>query len=528
VVDVVAVTDADGRTATAPIHVGPGVTVTPGTGKLWPYQKQAFTATGGGGTFTYNLTANSSGGHIDANGNYTAGPNGGTDDGIEVLDALGNRGTASIHVIGTLAIDPPYTIVGPGETLQLNCAGGQQPLDWKLTANPSGGQIDATGNYVSGQTTGSDVVTVTDAAGNVGMAAVRVHAPAPGGFMPAPHQSDQVENKGGLVLDIPLLVTITYSNDPQRKNVEKLGQYLVHSNWLQQVGAEYGVGMGNEAEVELNEKGPTDVTDNDIQGLIAGWIADGTVPTDPNDEAIYAFYVPPNTHASLNGQDLCTVTGGGYHGEGTTDTGTSFTYAVLAPCPQDGFSALQILQLAAAHEFMEAATDPRVYTDPAYYDSSDPNDPWNQIGAEIGDLCTFAPNVLVDGFLLQTIWSNESARSGQSPCVPEPGPYYSVSASPWTMQPVAAGQSITFTLTGWSTAALAPWTIQASASDASCCVGFNPMITLGTDTLGNGDTTTLTITVPADAPSQSAELIYISSSQGGTDEVDALVGVFVP
>jgi hypothetical protein len=527
--DVVTVTDSSGRHASAMVRVGPGVAILPAGVALRPFTAQSFNASGGsGGGYKWSLGANPSGGTIDAQGRYTAGAVGGVDDSIIAMDSLGNSATIPVHVIGVLAVTPGFMILQSGGALRFTASGGQGDYQWTLSANVSGGAIDASGNYQAGSRGGTDVVRVSDAAGDLGAAAVRVRAPLPGGFVPAPHEERQIPPQGAALLSHATLVTITYSNDPERNAMEMLGAYLMQSNWLIQVGAEYGIGWGGQINVELPALAPHSLTDDAIQTNIANWISDGTLPGNPNGQFFYAMYLPATTRETLNGADLCNFSGGGYHSEGAANDGSSFSYSVISPCPDPQLSPLQLLQVATSHEFIEACTDPLPVTQPDYMIPAGSPDPWVQIGGEVADLCTYAPSVSVDGYELTSVWSNASSASGDGPCVPAADGYFSVSASPSTMQPVAAGQSVTFTLTGWSTAPMTQWQLYTAPVAAACCTPFTPSVDLAAMSIDNGGTTTLTIGVPAGTPSQSASLVYISSSTSRTNAIANVVGVYVP
>jgi len=84
---------------------------------------------------------------------------------------------------------------------------------------------------------------------------------------------------------------------------------------------------------------------------------------------------------------------------------------------------------ATSHEFLEASTDPHFYTAPAWRNIDTDHFIWGDTpGAELGDMCEYvdaAFQPLVNGALVQRIWSNTSAAAGHDPCVP-------VLATPYT------------------------------------------------------------------------------------------------
>ena len=87
------------------------------------------------------------------------------------------------------------------------------------------------------------------------------------------------------------------------------------------------------------------------------------------------------------------------------------------------------------------------------------------------------------------------------------------------MQSVAAGQSFTFELKGWSTAPVAPWMLSADAISSPLAGGasFDPKPTLDTTMLQNGQSAHLTITVPTGTASKASTLIFVTSSRSLTD-----------
>src|SRR5262245_1684496 len=63
-----------------------------------------------------------------------------------------------------------------------------------------------------------------------------------GGFVTADHEPfPQLENAGGPILEHAQLVTVTYPDYPYTADVEAFGDWVVGSDWLTIVGAEYGV-----------------------------------------------------------------------------------------------------------------------------------------------------------------------------------------------------------------------------------------------------------------------------------------------
>jgi hypothetical protein len=169
VTDVVKVADSLGKSATATVKVGPGITITPVTAVLAPMSSITFNVSGGSGSgYQFALGPNGSGGTIDpTHGDYRAGATGGTTDVVTVTDALGNVVTATVTVGPGLSISPATAVVPPRGPIALVATGGQGPYVFAVTQNGSGATVDASsGAYVAGAMPGAtDIVTVTDANG---------------------------------------------------------------------------------------------------------------------------------------------------------------------------------------------------------------------------------------------------------------------------------------------------------------------------------------------------------------------------
>jgi hypothetical protein len=131
-------------------------------------------------------------------------------------------------------------------------------------------------------------------------------------------------------------------------------------------------------------------------------------------------------------------------------------------------------------------------------------------------MCEREKPVQEGGFALHRSWSNAAAAASNQPCVPSPEGtgYFNVSASPSTVQTVAAGSTVTFTITGWSNEKVASWPmllLAASGSDISL-TDMNP--TLDDYTGQNGKTATLTVQVPKTA--QSSQFGGVNIMSGDT------------
>jgi hypothetical protein len=278
------------------------------------------------------------------------------------------------------------------------------------------------------------------------------------------------------------------------------------------VGKEYGVTAGTEEAIPVTDTAPGSITDTQIQQFINDKITAGTFPSPApttNGTPIYMVYFPSTTTVTDNksGGTSCSNGGfAGYHGAGSNN-GTKFAYAVIPDCG----SGLNDVTSTAAHELIEAATDPWNTPDDGYYLDVAADDLWNgAAGDEVADMCDFEPLTTEGSWQLERSYSNAAAAAGTSPCVPVPAGdvYYNVSATPKTVQTVAAGKSFTFTITGWSTAAIAPWAIQTAPADSA---DFDPKATLSVQTINNGLTATVTLTAPANAKTGTLGAAFVVS-----------------
>ncbi len=181
VTDVIQVVDSLGNLATAKVTVGAGIGISPKSASLPPRASASFTATGGSGVgYSWSLSANASGGVVDAaTGAYAAGPTGGVTDVVQVKDSLGNVATRSVSVTAGISIMPATASLPPRASVVFSALGGAGTgYSWSLSAHASGGVIDAaTGAYTAGPTGGvTDVIQVADSLGNIAQRSVTITA----------------------------------------------------------------------------------------------------------------------------------------------------------------------------------------------------------------------------------------------------------------------------------------------------------------------------------------------------------------
>ncbi len=130
---------------------------------------------------------------------------------------------------------------------------------------------------------------------------------------------------------------------------------------------------------------------------------------------------------------------------------------------------------------------------------------------ELADLCEYYAVSENNNYVAQRIWSNKAAAAGTQPCVPSFGePYAAVSPSPDGVITLEPNQKIEITLSGWTDVPTQPFSINAENYGPSLLMAtFNPTYSLSTDTLQNGQTAKLTISVPAGTPSGSVGQVVI-------------------
>jgi hypothetical protein len=356
-----------------------------------------------------------------------------------------------------------------------------------------------------------------DAGGDGGTGLDGGDAGSDGGFQPGLHADfPQIPNHGQGSIGSPQLVTVTFQSASTA--LHSFGDFVVGSQWLTTVGADYGVGLGSHlAAVTLDIAAPSHTTEGQVGQLLLDLIRDGGLPPPGlpdgggNPMAIYMVGLPAGTSATFGGGPVCGSVGdgtsiGGFHWSASGNQ-LKFPFAVIPTCA--GESAAEITE-AASHEFIEAATDP--FPNNGWI-LSDGTSPWSYLPGEVGDFCNL--ETTVEGTTtLQRIYSNSAATAGGSPCVPLPdSPYYGVTATP-PATTIAAGSTVAIQLDAWSQQAVPPWHLGWSELG-----DFNAAPVLGMTSVQNGDQTTLSLTVPATASSGSHVLILVYSYLNPTAEL---------
>jgi hypothetical protein len=352
----------------------------------------------------------------------------------------------------------------------------------------------------------------------------------------------QVLSAGGSVIANPKVVAITFAGEDRADDIEAFVAGIGATSYWHDATAEYGVGpLTALAPVRLTETPPANTTDQEIQAWVAGKL-DGTHPefATPSLDTIYAVFYPATTTITQGGSKSCSAFGG-YHNEAPLKAGLNVAYAVLPRCTDPRLGMFDYLTSAASHELIEASTDPRPLTDPAYGTLDDAHFVWERFlgGAETGDMC--AQNVNADykpadfPYTVQRNWSNASAAAGQDPCVPaDPSmPYFNAApATPmddmaltfaqqeidtkgWTL---SVGESKTIALELFSTAPTeTPWQIDAfdMSSLRSGMKSSSLAFSFDSSTGQNGSTVQMTVTATGVSTSRLGASTFIIRSKLG-------------
>lgn len=322
----------------------------------------------------------------------------------------------------------------------------------------------------------------------------------------------QVTSFGGPIMAHPQVVPIFYSDDPDASTLMSFSRWVVTSDWLADVGTEYGVGPGSVlGTVQLPMPAPASLTDAQVVDLVFQGIAAGSLPK-PADgnlgNVLYVLHLPAQTTETAGNESSC-VDFGGYHSAARRN-GVELSYAVIVTCPNNSLrlSSAEWREYVMSHELIEAATDPVPGNHPAYR-LNDLTSPWISTGGELGDLCEFSGRRVFrdSGYVVQRSWSNIAAESGD-PCVPIPAStvYFNLRVDGRFPPRIPIGGHQTLQIAGWTTGMVPDWMLQAIPAKPG-----QVTLTLGTTQLNAGKTTTLDIAFPATTRSGTVASFYVYS-----------------
>jgi hypothetical protein len=357
----------------------------------------------------------------------------------------------------------------------------------------------------------------------------------PGGVMP------QVIQFGGPVLTAPVVQPIFFGSavDPETEPyVEGFLPALASSTYWPGVVDEYGIGaLTVMPSIVSTDAVPSKDSDmaayltSQLDGTHSGWpLADTT-------QTIYMVQLPEN----IGYAGACSSFAG-YHSEVSNGTTTGFSYAIIANC--GGSDALDQVTDTISHELVEAATDPKVISAPAFETVDQEHIAWSRAaGAELADMCewsTAESDRLVGNYLVQRIWSNKAATAGTDPCVPAaPGMYFNSapelgqvsvgsSAVPTLGVTVALGSGIEIPFKLFSDQPGSAWDV--AAIDGAELFGDEPSLEVEYGSVysgSNGDTVTIRVNRKKAAP-KGGNLLFVEDKPSGDDQtVSSYWWVFV-
>jgi hypothetical protein len=267
-----------------------------------------------------------------------------------------------------------------------------------------------------------------------------------------------IQNAGGApVLDKPVVVTVTWSDDPLVATMQDYGDKIGATDFWTATTSEYGVGAatsGATNHVNITTTPPATISTTDVENLVKANAGAGTNGWPAaTKETIYAVYLSPSSKFQDNGQDNCQQFAG-YHDTVYAASGsTPLIFAVIPHCT--GSTEVDIEE-TAAHELVEAATDPIVRQSdgsgarPTWFGFDDDHVNWEVMDAlqeEVADACEFFTSSNVQEaapfpYWVQRSWSNKAAKAAHDPCAPGlTEPYYNLTLFP------AEEQAITVDLT---------------------------------------------------------------------------------
>ena len=235
---------------------------------------------------------------------------------------------------------------------------------------------------------------------------------------------------GGPVLANPIFVPVTFDGDPLRGPIDDFVASVGCTSYWRSVVPDYGVGDAYvAAPVHLSTTPPPAIDDTGFGAYIEQLLSLKVLPAPIDGRTLYVFVFPEATQLGLQGQPGC-QSFLGYHDEAQLSDGHVVSYAALPRCSPIGqLDDAETLTAVTSHELMEAVTDPRPFSNPAYFYPEEDGIAWALgSGGEVGDLCAFdygaydyqsaffEPNDYP--FWVQRQWSQKSAFFGHDPCQP--------------------------------------------------------------------------------------------------------------
>jgi hypothetical protein len=250
---------------------------------------------------------------------------------------------------------------------------------------------------------------------------------------PAPHPAlPQVVNFGGPVIANPVVYPIMFANEDATRAAtlaDFLAQFGASTHWTATT-AEYGIGPMTVTPAIIESATGAFLNDTDIQTWLAGKLNADDVAFPPVDaNTLFVLFYPAGVQITLGGFTSCSGFGG-YHSETTLDDAHSnlvVPYVVVPNCATPGDpNGINNTTAVTSHELVEASTDPRFRSAPAYSQVDNDHLAWfyGVGGGELCDLCAEDPASYVplasSPYVVQRCWSNLAAAASHDPCVPDP------------------------------------------------------------------------------------------------------------
>lgn len=376
------------------------------------------------------------------------------------------------------------------------------------------------------------------------------------GYEAFPPDFPTIGNQGGPIFAKPRVVTVTWASDPQAATFRAFDQAIGASSYWKTVTGEYGVGPATNVDVTISSAPPAQWQDTEIdawvkqeaQSSTSGWPA-------PDGETMYIVYLPASVQLTSMGQPACQAYSG-YHTDLSTNPDIAYALVPEACYQGTGYSLVDNATSSAAHEIVEAATDPFPSQSPAWigYDGDHLAwEFWTQWQDEVVDACEFSNYAYFkEGsdlpYLVARVWSNASAQAGHDPCVPLlAGAYFDVApqglealgvqalgsdgatvqsftSKGWHVSP---GQTATVSVGFFSDAPKSAWSVEVTEGD--CCTMPAGLLEISPTTLTgkNGDVGQVTITVKKAPAAGNVIPLSFTSGDGTTQHVrPAFIGAY--
>jgi len=234
------------------------------------------------------------------------------------------------------------------------------------------------------------------------------------------------------VLEEPRVQPIYFPGFPYASGIDTFFQRLATSTYWPAVVTEYGVGdLTALPGYATNVPVPATLSDIDLLGLLIQVLNEGNATLGaPRADTIYALFLSPDSTLTMQGQSFCGDGAPSANHDELTISDTHVAVAFFPACSTSSASStltgVDVLTPSVSREVVEAATDPFVYSNPAFGMIDGLHSLWAAAihEEEVGDLCeNERPNLITPpdiGYPVQRIWSNRSAQAGTGPCVPVP------------------------------------------------------------------------------------------------------------